>query len=68
MGRGWPGPVQTPVLMPAQTPIWNLDSVEKFSCFGIYQGYPWYVPVLQYMSGISLVVAGCTNTRYMFAP
>ena len=26
--------------------IWNLDPVDKFSCFGIYQGYPWYILVL----------------------
>ena len=29
-----------------QCSIWNLIPVDKFSCFCIYQGYPWYIPVL----------------------
>ena len=27
--------------------IWILDSVDRFSCFGIYSGYPWYILVLR---------------------
>ena len=43
--------------------IWNLIPVDKFSCFCIYQGYPWYIPVLWDIPGISLVITGYTMDK-----
>ena len=43
--------------------IRNLIPVDKFWCFSIYQGYPWYLPVLRDIPGISLVITGYARDK-----
>ena len=49
--------------------ILNSDPIDKFSCSSKYHRYPWYIPVLWDIAGISLHCCRLYHgyTKYMFA-